>query len=83
MRKANKAVAVAAWVIIILLFISAGFAIGSGFVGDPSVYFVFMNVMSISYVLMGALICVFLCKNLGIIGISLILANCTLSIGQL
>jgi hypothetical protein len=83
MRKANKAVVVAAWVIIILLFISAGFAIGSGFVGDPSVYFVFMNVMSISYVLMGALICVFLCKNLGIIGISLILANCTLSVGQL
>lgn len=83
MRKRNNTVAVAASIITLLIFVSAGFAIGSGFVGDPSVYLVFMNVMSFSYVLSGVLICVFLYKHLGLFGSLLILVNCTLSIGQL
>ena len=83
MRKRNNTVAVAASIIMLLIFVSAGFAIGSVFVGDPSVYLVFMNVMSFSYVLSGVLICVFLYKHLGLFGSLLILVNCTLSIGQL
>ena len=83
MRKRNNTVAVAASIITLLIFVSAGFAIGSVFVGDTSVYLVFMNITSFSYVLSGALICIFLCKHLGVFGILLILANCTLSIGQL
>ena len=82
MRKRNMTVA-AASIITLLLFISAGFAIGAEFVGNTSVYLVFMNVTSFSYALSGALICIFLCKHLGVFGSLLILANCTLSIGQL
>ena len=83
MRKDDKIVIIWVLTILLLLFMSVGFAIGATFVGKQSVFIVFHNIMSICYVLMGIFVVTSLRKYFNILSVSMIIGNCILSLGQL
>lgn len=83
MRKGNRIVIIWVSVILLFLFIAVGFMIGSKFCAKESTFFLFQNIISISYVLLGIAVIIPLHERLSLISILIMVGNGILSLGQL
>lgn len=83
MRKGDKVAVVWSCATIFLLFVAVGFLVGAQYVTESNTYFVFQNIVSISYSAMSILAVIALRKYFKLPGGLLILGNVILSVGQL
>ena len=83
MHRKNSHTKIWICVILSLLLISGGFLIGLNYVSNESVYFVFLNIISGSYALLGFLTVIAARKHWKPMPVALILLNGILSLGHL
>ena len=71
------------WAVSGFLFLSAGFSLGLKGIGNEMVYFIFLNIISISYTLVGVVAVIAARKHLKLFPVLLMTGNYILSFGQL
>lgn len=83
MRKKQKPISLWTWIISFLFLLSLGLSLGLKVVKQEDTYFIFLNIISITYAFAGILTMIALRKHLKVIAVALVLGNYVLSFGQL